>query len=69
MSLLITEKNQPYQDNLCFFRCLKLHFNNNKKVKVYFRMWLKYNNQTMDKTQFSGIMFGDIIDIEKCFNI
>ena len=47
-----------------FFRCLKLHFNNNKQVKDYFRMWLKYNNRTIDETQFPGI-----IDIEKCFNI
>ena len=34
--LINHRKNLPYQDNLCFFRCLKLHFNNNQKVKDYF---------------------------------
>ena len=32
-------------------------------------MWLKYNNRTMDETQFPGILFQDIMDIEKCFSI
>ena len=33
-------------------------------------MWLKYtNNSDMDEVQFPGIMFQDIIEIEKCYNI
>ena len=31
--LINRRKNHPHQDNLCFFRCLKFHFNNQKKSK------------------------------------
>ena len=52
-----------------FFRCLKLHFNNHQKAKDKFRTWLKYNNRTMHESQFPGIMFEDITEIEKCFSV
>ena len=52
-----------------FFQMSQVHFNNHQKVKDYFHMWLKYNNRTMDESQFPGIKFEDITDIEKCFNI
>ena len=32
-------------------------------------MWLKYNKQTIDESQFQGIMFEDITNIEKCLNV
>ena len=53
-----------------FFRCLKLYFNNNQKVKDYFRMWFRYNNNPkINESQFPGIMFEDIIETKKCYTI
>ena len=31
--------NEPYKDNLCFFRCLKCHFKNVNTVLYYLNRW------------------------------
>ena len=67
----IYDKNrkEPYQDNLCFFRCLKVHLNNqNKNIKDYLKMWLNFTN-TQIPTEFPGVLIEDVINLEKCFEV
>ena len=67
----IYDKNrkEPYQDNLCFFRCLKVHLNNqNKNIKDYLKIWLNFTNVQIP-TEFPGVLIEDVIDLEKCFEV
>ena len=36
---------KPYYDNMCFFRCLRIHFKKEKTVNEYFNLWKAYLNQ------------------------
>ena len=34
--------NKPYERNLCFFRCLKMHFKNVSSVLYYLNRWRRF---------------------------
>ena len=63
---------KPYYDNMCFFRCLRIHFKKEKTVNEYFNLWKAYLNQhpvPAGYSQFEGVTFNDMISLEKCFNV
>ena len=35
--------NKPYEDNLCFLRCLKMHYKNVNTVLHYLNRWRSFN--------------------------
>jgi hypothetical protein len=81
VSLHKNAKYLPYDDHLCFFRCLSYHThpmlykndrnNFEKKVYIYFEQYQKYmrnQNEFLPKT-FKGVDFGKISLLEICFNV
>jgi G:T-mismatch repair DNA endonuclease (very short patch repair protein) len=64
--------NKPYDDNLCFFRCLAVvrgspATDNTKTTRKLFKQWRTYKK--MRKTTFPGVTLKDRELLEKCFNI
>ena len=58
----------PYTDKLCFFRCLKYHKKNKKKVKEYLDIWKQYKS-IPPGTTFQGVTLDQIEDLEQCYSI
>ena len=63
---------QPYNDNLCFFRCLAYHRTKTKAgldVLAYFmfQQWVEYSPANIDVKNFLGVNLHDIPDLENCF--
>ena len=64
--------NNPYTDNLCFFRCLKFHFKNHNTILYYLNRWRTFNHLPIfsNKTiTFDGVTLDDMTKLEECFNI
>ena len=64
--------NEPYKDNLCFFRCLKCHFKNVNTVLYYLNRWRAYKSLPIfsnNHINFNGVSLDDICHLEECFNI
>ncbi len=72
INILLRDENHnfPYEDNLCFFRCLALH----KGASVHtlqtqtiqlFRTWKK----TEFDSDFSGVTLADLPELEKLFDV
>ena len=64
--------NEPYKDNLCFFRCLKYHFMNINNVLYYLNRWRTYNCLPIfsnNNVKFKGVTLDDISQLEDCFNV
>ena len=69
VNCLTYEKNtlQPYNDNLCLFRTLALHFHGNKKLQQetskIFKLFLN-NSEKRDVSEFQGVHLNDIPKVE-----
>ena len=59
---------KPHNDNFCFFRCVKHHRGNIKKVKEYVHIWKKKRNIS-NEISFPGVRMNDISELEICFNV
>ena len=69
---LVSRKGKPYNDELCFFRCLALFQGANTcslelKAKELFTKYLVDSHQTA--TEFQGISLTDLEDASTIFNI
>ncbi|KAK3097803.1 hypothetical protein FSP39_013348 [Pinctada imbricata] len=71
---------QPFQDNLCAFRCLAVHRHNKTKLETYtrnyFKQWMDYLQSQDEKEEttnsyqdFVGVGLDQMADFEKCFAI
>ena len=63
---------KPDEDNLCFFRCLKMHFKNVNTVIYYLNRWRSFNYIplfTSNTINFDGVTLNDISKLEECFNV
>ena len=65
--------NLPYNDNLCFFRCLAFHEikttnNLDATTEHKFQQWTEYT-PVKHRGKFPGIRLTDIPDLENCFQI
>ena len=69
LKCLTFERNtrQPYNDNLCLFRALALHFHGNEKLEEetskFFKLFLN-NSEERDVSKFQGVHFSDIPKVE-----
>lgn len=66
------QTGQPFDDDLCFFRCLALHRGANirsleRPTKDLFREFLQ--KFPMDETDFKGVSLGNIQDAANIFNV
>ena len=64
-------KGKPYQDNLCFFRCLALHNgchtkNLERDTKHYYQ---QYREAGLSKKKFHGVKLSEIDELEKLFEV
>ena len=59
---------KPHSDNFCFFRSVKHHRGNIKKVKEYVDIWKKKKNIS-NEISFPGVKMDDISELEICFNV
>ena len=75
-SILTFQKNpktgKPFEDNLCFFRCLARHFDKETKsvettALSKFQEWLDFKGIKAHK--FKGITLKNILELENCFQI
>ncbi|XP_078681083.1 uncharacterized protein LOC144916013 [Branchiostoma floridae x Branchiostoma belcheri] len=69
---LLGDKNGPYTDKLCFFRCLALHRNNDRTMletttKALFREYLAWAGKTVK--QFKGVSLKHLNDLEALFKV
>ena len=66
---------KPYQDNLCFFRCLHYHFKDKQSDTLlqYLNQWNRYNNcseiSRNSIANFKGVTIEDMNKLEQCFNV
>ena len=69
VNCLTFERNrrQPYNDNLCLFRALALHFHGNEKLEEensnFFNLFLN-NSEEGDVSKFQGVHLKDIPKVE-----
>ena len=67
--------HKPYQDKLCFFRCLHYHFKDDQSDTVlqYLNQWRRYNNSpeisSNSIANFEGVTVEDMNKLEQCFNV
>ena len=62
----------PYEDNMCFFRCLRVHCNNEKTVNELFNTWRDFNKRPSvppGYKDFHGVTIDDMTLLEDCFNV
>ena len=62
----------PYDDNMHFFRCLRVHCNNEKTVNELFNMWRIYNKRPPVPPgfkEFQGVTMENMTSLEECFNV
>ena len=62
---------KPYEDNLCFFRCLALHTgchtkNLERETKHYYQ---QYREAGLSKKKFHGVKLSELDDLEKLFEV
>ncbi|CAH3180046.1 unnamed protein product, partial [Porites lobata] len=62
---------KPYEDNLCFFRCLALHNgchtrNLERDTKYYYQ---QYRDAGLGKKKFHGIKISELDDLEKLYGV
>ena len=62
---------KPYQDNLCFFPCLALHYvchtkNLERDTKYYYQ---KYREASLAKKKFHGVKLSELDELEKLFKV
>ncbi|KAI8486087.1 hypothetical protein Bbelb_361870 [Branchiostoma belcheri] len=62
----------PYQDNLCFFRCLATHYGGSCRdleasTKIHFQKFLTETRETKD--EFQGVTLGMLDDLERLFQL
>ena len=65
-------KGKPYNDDLCFFRCLVKFFKqklNKENVKTYYNQWCDFTNVEIPMKKFGGVELCDIPEVEDCFKI
>ena len=66
---LVGGSNEPYEDNLCFFRCLAVHHGTpdvkalEAPAKTYYRQYLQ--QQDMTPADFKGVTLGDLVVLEQ----
>ena len=68
---LITGSHEPYNDDLCLFRCLILHRGApgrdvESPAKTYFHQYLK--NKQKSPNTFKGVAIEDLQDIDKFYD-
>ncbi|KAI8519518.1 hypothetical protein Bbelb_027750 [Branchiostoma belcheri] len=64
--------NGPFDDNLCFFRCLAAHYGKDpKQLETATKELLKQYLEAADLTErdFCGVSLEDVADIEKLFQV
>jgi hypothetical protein len=66
------KSGKPIKDNLCLFRCLAHHLNNNdqsleKLTKRYFKLWQNSMHLNTNVKSFKGVLFSDLQQIEDLF--
>ena len=64
-------KGKPYQDNLCFFRCLALHNgcqtkNLERDTKHYYQ---QYREAGLAKKKFHGVKLSELGELEKLYEV
>ncbi|XP_019633286.1 PREDICTED: uncharacterized protein LOC109476724, partial [Branchiostoma belcheri] len=64
--------NGPFDDNLCFFRCLAAHYGKNPKqlerpTKILLKQYMEARD--MAEKDFCGVSLEDLADIEKLFQV
>ena len=62
---------KPYEDNLCFFRCLALHNgchtkNLERDTKHYYQ---QYRDAGLSKKKFHGVKLSELDDLEKLYEV
>ena len=65
------QTGKPYQDNLCFFRCLALHNGCHTKnlewdTKYYYQ---QYREADLSKNKFHGVKLSKLDDLEKLYEV
>ena len=62
---------KPYEDNLCFFRCLALHngchTKNLQRDKQYY--YQQYQDAGLGKKKFHGIKISELNKLEKIYEV
>jgi len=69
---LVGGSNGPYEDNLCFFRCLAVHRGTPVKdvevpAKTYYHQYLQH--QDMTPADFKGVTLDDLVVLEQVFSL
>jgi len=69
VSLINDHKGKPYEDNLCFFRCVALHSGKqlHSLVKPTKSIYREYTQQPID--QFQGVTLEQLPTLEECFKL
>ena len=65
------QTGKPYQDNLCFFRCLALHNgchtkNLERDTKYYYQ---QYQEAGLAKKKFNGVKLNELDELEKLYEV
>ena len=66
-----TQTGKPYEDNLCFFRCLALHNgchtkNLERDTKHYYQ---QYRDAGLSKKKFHGVKLSELDQLEKVYEV
>ena len=64
-------RGKPYEDNLCFFRCLALHNgchtkNLKRDTKHYYQ---QYRDAVLSKKRFHGVKLSELDELEKMYEV
>ena len=64
-------KGKPYEDNLCFFRCLAVHYgchtkNLDRDTKFYYE---KYRKAEIRGKRFHGVKLSELDELEKLYEL
>ncbi|CAH3191116.1 unnamed protein product, partial [Porites evermanni] len=65
------QRGKPYEDNLCFFRCLALYNgchtkNLERDTKHYYQ---QYRDAGISKKKFHGVKLSELVDLEKLYEV
>ena len=65
------QRGKPYEDNLCFFRCLALHNgchtkNLKRDTKHYYQ---QYRDAVLSKKRFHGVKLSELDELEKMYEV
>ena len=65
------QRGKPYEDNLCFFRCLALHNgchtkNLERDTKHYYQ---QYQDASLSIKKFRGVKLSELDDLEKLYKV